>query len=169
MGTKQLGSSSSPGSSHFVFFSSAGVSFKAEGNPQTTPEEMYVDAIYVWAGTNSGTRQFKHAIYGTGGSLLASADTFHNFGTGAQWTHSEFSSLAHFLSGQHIVAAVFCTTNLELYGNGSGSGRSMKEHNGTSFPSPWSTDTDVGSEGDMAWYLTYFPKATITSIPSTPV
>lgn len=170
MGTQTFGSTSNPGSSHDVWFSSgSGVCFKAQGSDLTTSEEMYVDAIYVWASTHTGTRQMKHAIYGTGGTRLFQADTFHNFGTSAQWTHSEFSqaNYAHLMSGQNIVGAVFCTTDLTLYGNGSGSGRDMKEHAGT-FPNPWSTSNDVSSEGDMAWYLTYFPVAQVTSVPSDP-
>lgn len=169
MGTATLGSTSNPGTTHFFYEGSSSTQrFKANAS-LSTPVDLYIDSVHIWCGChNGGSAVMTMAVYGTGGSLLGTTDVNHTWGTGYGFNHSEFSAgnFLHLTSGQNIEAAVESTgQGLQMAGGGSGTG-SFSRATG-SFPSTWSGTTE-SSEGNLYWYLTYFPAATITSIPGTP-
>lgn len=169
MGTATLGSTSNPGTTHFFFEGSTSTQRFKANNSQTTPEDLYIDSIHIWCGChNGGSATMTMAVYGTGGSRLGITDVNHTWGTGYGFNHSEFSAgnFLHLSSGQSIVGAVESAgQGLQMAGGGSGTG-SFSRSTG-SFPTTWSGTTE-SSEGNLFWYMTYFPTATITSIPTTP-
>jgi len=171
MGTQRLGSNANGSSSKNIFFDfSGGEVWKAKGNSQTTPSEIYVDQIYVYCGReDSGSSTFKFALYSTGGTLHGQSDINHSYGQGVGWNHGEFSqgNYIHILSGKGIVGAVCNTSSGGIQSDCYNDGGNFDHNDGrNTFPSPWSGTNKVW--GNLPWYCMYFPKATVTSIPSTP-
>lgn len=170
MGTQTLGSTTPGSNPHYVFYNSTGVAVRADTNPATTPGDIYVDAIYVYARCYTGSGTFRHGLYrSSNGAFLGEADTNHSWNTTEQWTHSEFSAGSYLFiaSGTGVQGAVLRTSSggIQVPAINNNQAFLFKTGN-SSFPtSGWSTKS---SWGDLAWYATYFPAATITGLPSTP-
>lgn len=169
MGTHTLGSTTPGSNTHYVYYNYTGVAVRADTNPATAPGDLYIDEVFVYCRTYSGSGTLYHGIYKSNGTFMGQAPTTHSWNTTEQWTHSEWPAGSYLFvpSGTQIQGAVLRTASGGIQVPAINNNQAFLFETGVgSFPtSGWSTKS---SWGDLAWYCTYFPKATITSLPSTP-
>lgn len=170
MGTKIWGSTTTPnGGTYFLTPTNAAI--KADNNAVGAAEDGYIDSIYVYCGShNGGTGSFKFAIYGTGGHMLGSETPALGYGTGYGWNHGSYAAGSYLFltSGTNFVGAVIASGQaLQLKGyNDGGKFDWWDAGSATDLPSTW-PGSPVTTVGNMGWYATYFPTATISSFSPT--
>ncbi len=169
MGTQVLGSTSGPANNNAYVYEaySDGDIFKAN-SAATAPVELYIDQVYIYCGSYSGTQYMQFAVYdagGDGGNLLGGTPNSGPYGVGYGWNHGAFGqgSFVHIASGGKVSAAVYAANNIQTAGLQNGG--SFWFHNG-GWPSPFSGSQITGL-GDLAWYVTYFPAASISGLSTS--
>lgn len=173
MGTKRWGSNATPTGGTF-YFTPSNDAIRAT-NYITTTEDSYVDAIYVYCGAHDGGNStMKFGLFGSGGHLINGQESnAHTYGTGYGWNKGDFSagSFLFVPSGTTFGAAVLAYTQaLQLQGyNDGGTFQWWDAGSATDLPGTWSASGTIGTVGNFGWYVTYFPAARITSIPTSPV
>lgn len=170
MGTKIWGAQTA-GSSNLSFWLNPGAnsSMKADTPFSAATENGYIDAVYVYARTQNGSAATaKNAIYV--GNTLEKETPLYTLSGSMGWQGQIFGSNGYLYvtAGSQLIGAVWTNTNgLEIYAVNNG-GVFEYNQSAVGFPNPW-TGTQKTSWGGLGWYCTYFPVATVTGIPATPV
>lgn len=167
MGTRTLGSTSGPANNVQYYYESYSGGDILKGNDgQSTSDTMYVDSIHVYCGSYSGSQYFQFGIYTTGNHVLGTTGNAGPFGTGYGWNSGTFApgSYLQIAPNTFIVGAVQAPNNIQTAGKADGG--SFASSHGSTWPNPWNGGT-VSGLGNLAWYITYFPAATITSLSAS--
>lgn len=162
MGTQILGSQTGGNSVQFYFNSASNTALKGVNNVATTPGDIYVDSIVVFAGTSSGGASLAFcALYTTGNVLVCqtAALTISN----VKWSGQGLSPF-HITGGVQLLGAILGTNQgIRTWGLNDGGGFAVLGTSG-SFPSTWSGGSLQSGLGNLGWYATYFPACTISGI-----
>ncbi len=184
MGTKTIGSTSTPSSSEV--WDSGAATWMSKTTAGMT-EAGYIDKIYVYCGHhNTGNANFVFAVYDGSSNLVAQTPS-GSFGQGVGWNAGTFalnstnnqtsypapggqnnSPYLFLWTTYTFHGGVWCSDamNLECFSTGGYyhlSGSSIASGMGSASLNPFTP------AGDMGWYATYFPCASISSLTSTPV
>lgn len=168
MGTKTLGSTTADTTHSATWAFSGGQNIAGNGT-LTMPEDGYIDTITVYFGGSGGNvSTYSNLLSSDLASVLASIgpNTFASIG----WKTAGFAVGSNYFmpAGTVFHASIACASGVTAAFKSSGSNFAKT---GVSTPQPMNsgTTTNQFTSGDLNWYVTYFPKATISSIPSTPV
>lgn len=164
MGTRSFGTG--PGSnSHYFYITGGNTEMKADV-AVSAPENMYVDSIYVYCSTQNGSAATaKNALYHSGGTLETQT-ALYTLSGGAGW-QGQGIGLPYFyiVSGSPMEGAVWTNTNgLQMYALLDGN---PFDYGFSTFANPWSGGNTKSGWGGLAWYATYFPVCSISSISPT--
>lgn len=172
MGNQTLGSTATPtGGTYYI--NSSYVQWKANSYAVMPAGGGYVDVIYCYCGAYSTTQGFQFAIYAAGGDAgsFINSNGPYNYGVGYGWNSGAFTpgSYPYVAPGTNVSASFWTPGASQIQGTNFGTDGSFWFHTGTGWVEPFSGGTQVTAVGDLAWYLTYFQPAAITSYPTAPV
>lgn len=171
MGTKRLGFSAGPANNNqFYWQAYSGGNVLKSDNGYSTSDEMYIDEVDFYCGSHSGTQWFQFAVYsgtGPGGALLGGTPQSGPYGVGFAFNSGRLSpgSFIHVNPNTTITVAAFAPTNIQTAGMNDGGSFYFNTNQG--WTNPYSGT--FKSWGSLAWYVMYFPKATISNVTNTPV
>ncbi len=171
MGTQVLGSTTTPSGGTY-YINAASAIIKSNSSATVPAGGIYIDGIYAYCGSYSGTQSLQFSCYnypGNSGALLFGSSPI-SYGTGYSWKSAAIAVASGYVSGGQLVSvAVYGPNNIELQGTNFGTGGSFWYHTGSGWPNPFTGGTQITTVGDMAWYCTYFPPASISGYPTSPV
>jgi|GEM_PF-6427674 len=168
MGTKTFGNTSAQAGD--TYYSTANGTSWASGSTGTAPEEMYIDNIYIYCGSHDGgASSFTFGVFDGSLNLLSSTGSY-SYGTGYGWNHGSLGagSYCHIASGALFKAGFFATgqgSQIQCDTNTT-NGSFYIQLNTSSLGSMGGAMHDTGS-GNLQWYVTYFPHATISGLSSS--
>lgn len=169
MGTRTFGDTSNGDSAHYVFFDTAnGVSF-VSGDSISITEDAWIDALYFYvASETTNAPNSIAALYTTGlGSKFFQTPAF-TLGTTVSWQRAGLAagSYYHLPAGNAARGAVLSAGGggMRTWGRDD-TGSYLYNTPASSLPVPIGGTVKSGF-GNMPWYISYFPTATVTGYKS---
>lgn len=175
MGTKTIGSQTAGSSNWDVWFNYSNISALASGSWSTTTEDTYIDGIRIFCGTTNGSsgnpgglQLAQLGLYTSGGALLVTTPNLTINGT-VQWYGQGTSSLYHIAPNTQIGGAIHTGggQGLMIWGVNGGQGSYGINTSVTSLQGGWTNTTSKSGWGNLGWYATYFPAASISNLSAS--